>query len=134
VEFDADDGFEIERGGEQESASHACAEVDEGGVGERGCGCGFLPTFDQGMKYGGGHAVIGGGMAVVWMAGFEMATGDEAAGLDAELRVEWMRSISVFDGEARKQTESSLLCCAGLEFSGCGHGLKVSISKRMIHF
>jgi len=68
------------------------------------------------------------------MAAFEVTTRDEAAGLDAELSVEGMRGIAVFDGEAGEQTASSLPCRGGFLLCISSHGLKLSILRPVIHF
>lgn len=110
VEFDADYGFEVEGGSEENGAAHAGSEVDEGGLSEWVGGEGFLPALDEGVEDGGRDAVIGCGVAVVGMAGLEVTAGNEAAGLDSELGVEGVRRVAAFDGEAGKEAASSLPC------------------------
>jgi len=114
VEFDADDRAERELGGDEEGAAHACAEVEEGEVLKRRGGLGALPAFEQGEEDGRRDAVIGGGMAVVEVAGLEVTAGDQAAGADAEFQIEGVGRVAVLDGEARQAEPGALFSFLGL--------------------
>jgi hypothetical protein len=104
MEFDAGHLAEGHLGGEQDGAAHARADVDEGEVADGGDGFGAPPALDEAMEDRRRYAVVGGGMAVVAMAGFEMATGDEAAGADAIRYVEGMAGEAFGHGEARQES------------------------------
>ena len=52
------------------------------------------------MEDGRGYAVVGGGVAVVGVAGFEMTAGDEAAGADVVGEVERVWEEAGLFGEA----------------------------------
>ncbi len=82
VELDADDFAEGELAGDEHGAAFAGAVVDEG-VGVDGVGWrGLAPAGDEGAEDAGGDAVVGGDVLVVGMAGDEVGSGDEAAGVD----------------------------------------------------
>ena len=90
VELDADDLVEGELAGDEHGAAFACADIDEGVVGD---GVGWVsgaPAVDEGAEDAGGNAVVCGDVGVVGVAGDEVAGGDEAAGVDAVNLVEGM--------------------------------------------
>ena len=104
MQLDPDDFVERHFRGEKNGAAHACADVDEGEfLDGRGWFC-SLPTFQKSVKDGGRDAVVGRGVAIVTMAAFEVATGDQAAGADTVGCVERMAHEAVGHGESGKQT------------------------------
>jgi len=127
MEFNTHHGFEGELRGQQKSAAHARAEIDEGGRFHRGGGSGFAPALDERAKHGRGHAVVSRGVAVVAMAAFEVPAGDQSAGPHAKLGVEGMGSETVFDGEAGEKTTAGFRGRIGTCFDFNFHGLNVSI-------
>uniref|UniRef100_E6QHL1 Uncharacterized protein n=1 Tax=mine drainage metagenome TaxID=410659 RepID=E6QHL1_9ZZZZ len=100
MQFDGDDLAKRQASGEQRGASHASAEVDEGVFPERSGTVQRPPAVAQALEDGRGNAVVGGAVAVVGMAGFEMAAVDEAAGFDLVFEVEGVTEIAVLDAEA----------------------------------
>lgn len=88
MELDTDGLAEGELGGEQEGATLAAAEVEEGvlldGVGGRG----GQPEIDRGSEARGRHGVVGGGVMALGTPGAELLGRDEAAGVGAVGEVE----------------------------------------------
>ena len=69
--------------GEEHGAPHAGADVDEGELLDGFGGAGALPAGEERGEDRRGYAIVGGGVAIVAMAGLEVAAGDESAGTDA---------------------------------------------------
>ena len=88
VEFDADDFAEVILAGDEQAATFAGADVDEGVAGDGVGRDGFAPLVDESAEDGGRDAVVGGDVLVVGVAGDEVLCGDEAAGVDAVHLVE----------------------------------------------
>lgn len=80
----------------QNRPSHSSAEIKEGEALDRCGGPGPLPTLEQRLKHRGSYAEVGGGMAVVCVAGLKEPSGNEAAGLNAVFKIEGMLREALF--------------------------------------
>ncbi len=81
VEFDAYDLAEGQLAGYEHGAAFAGTVVDEGVVVDGVGRWGLAPSGDEGAEDAGGHAVVGGDVLVVGVAGDEVGGRDEAAGV-----------------------------------------------------
>ena len=106
IEFDSCDAPEGILRGKQHRTAHACPDVDEGKVLELRNGFGPLPALKERMKDRRRYAEICGGVAIVWVTGFEESPGDEAAGLNSVGKIERVERESFLLGEARKPISS----------------------------
>ncbi len=102
VEFDSDDFAKWVFRRQQHGASHACTHIHEREELDGRHGVGPLPSHEECLKHRWSDAEVCGRMAVVGVAGFEIASGDKAAGFDVVFRIEGVRGVSLFPGHARK--------------------------------
>jgi hypothetical protein len=130
MKFDACHSLKGHFGGQQDGSSHACTDVYEGEVANRRDRSCSPPTFQERVKDGGSDAVVGRGVAIVAMAAFEMATGNEAAGTHAVGRVKWVTHEPIRHGESGQ--EAALSC--GRHDCTVAHTLRVAptIARREI--
>ena len=112
MQFDAHDGAKGKRGREQQCAAHACAEIDERiGIDGRD-GPAAAPAHQNALKNRRRNGVVGCNVAIVPVAGIQMAAGDQPTGAHAKLQVEGMADQAVFH---RQTGQEPRLCDA---FSG----------------
>ena len=91
-------------GREQQSAAHACAEIDERvGVDGRD-GPAAPPAHQNALKDRGRNGVVGRDVAIVPVPGVKMTAGDQSAGTHAKLQVEGMADEPVFHRQTRQKT------------------------------
>lgn len=86
-------------GGQQHGPAHARAEIDKGVRVDRRERAALAPADDDSLKDGWRDCVVGRHVAVVAVAGAEVAACNEAAGAHAKLQVEGMADQTIFFGQ-----------------------------------
>jgi hypothetical protein len=97
-------------GGEQDAASHARTDVDEGKVANR---CDWFrspPSIEKCAKDRGSDAIVGRGVAIVRMSALQVPAGDKPARTDAIRHIERVTHESIRHGESG---EEAALACGG---------------------
>lgn len=90
-------------GGEQDGASHARADVDEGKAANRRDWFRSPPSIEECTKNRGSDAVVGRGMAIVRMSTLQMPAGDKSARANAIRDIEWVTHESVCNSKTWQQ-------------------------------
>ena len=90
VQFDSDDGAKGILGGQQQSAAHACAEIDKRVRIDRRDGPALPPAHQNSLKDRRRNRVVSRYMPVVPVPGVEMAAGDQPTGAYAKFQIEWV--------------------------------------------
>ena len=86
-------------GGQQHSPAHAGAEIDKRVCVDRRERAALAPAHDDSLKDGWRDCVVGRYVAVVAVAGAEMAACNEAAGAHAKFEVEGVADQAIFFGQ-----------------------------------
>jgi hypothetical protein len=103
VQLNPHDGAKGIRCGQQQSAAHACAEIDKCVCVDWCNGPALPPTHQDSFKDRRRNRIVGRHVPIVPVPRMEMAAGDQPTGAHAKFQIEGVADQAIFDRQTRQE-------------------------------